>query len=284
MNDRLTVSELWHGTIAVVQRHFSSFAVIAAVTVLLPSLLGRLLFTELFEMAAMGKPMKALPSGYWLYMLVYILATLVGMFSISAVAADADEGGGQTMGAIVRGVLLAIGKAFLAGLLFMAVYGAAIIVVAVVIGIVVGGAALVTSGGMAAGNTGSKTFAIVMIVLLTAVIFPLVIWASARLAPLTGVYLREPVGVVAGVKRAWALSKGSAWTIFKLVLVVAVLGFAPSAFQLGLVRMGFIGGVGGFLAAAAMGAVGALLFVYQAAGLGILYRRLAELDARALAG
>ena len=166
MNDRLTVSELWHGTIAVVQRHFGSFAVIAAVTVLLPSLLGRLLFPELFEMAAMGKPMKALPSGYWLYMLVYILATLVGMFSISAVAADADEGGGQAMGAIVRGVLPAIGKAFLAGLLFMAVYGAAIIVVAVIIGIVVGGAAIVTSGGMAAGNTGSKTFSIVMIVLL----------------------------------------------------------------------------------------------------------------------
>lgn len=279
MNDRLTVSELWHGTIAIVQRHFGSFVVIAALKVLLPSLLGLLLFPELFEMAAMGKPMKALPSGYWLYMLVYILATLMGMFSISAAAADADEGGGQTMGAIVCGVLRVIGKAFLAGLLFMAVYGAAIIVVAVVIGIVVGGAAIVTSGGMASGNTGSKTFAIVMTVLLMAVIFPLVIWASARLAPLTGVYLREALGVVAGVKRAWALSKGSAWTIFKLVLVVAVLGFALSAFQLGLVRMGFVGGVGGFLAAAVVGSLSALLLVYEAAGLGLLYRRLLEREA-----
>ena len=281
MNGRLTVSELWHGTIVIVQRHFANFAVIAAVTVLLPSLLGRLLFPELFQMAAVGKPAATLPSGYWLYMLVYILLTLVGTFSIAAVAADADEGGGQTMGVIVRGILPAIGKAFLAGLLFMAVYSAAVIVVAVVIGIVVGGVAIVTAGGMPAGDTGSKTFAIIIIAVLMAVVFPLVIWASARLAPLTGVYLREPLGVIAGVKRAWRLSHGAAWTIFKLVLVVALLGFALSAFQLGLVRMGFIGGVGGFVAAAAMGALGALLFVYQAAGLGFLYRRLEEREAAA---
>lgn len=275
MTEKIGVGELWHGTIAIVHRHFASFAVIAAVMFLLPSLASRLMFPEFLDMSLIGKRPPGIPLGFWPYLLVALLAQAIGVFSIAAVAADPDEGGGQPMGAIIRGVFPAIGKGFLAGLVFMAVYVGFILALAIV-GFVVAFVFAAIGKSVAGGNdAGMKSFGIMFAVLLVAVLLPLLMWVAARLAPLTGVYLREPVDVIEGIKRAWGLTKGSAWTVIKIMLIVTVLALCTSAVQLGLAKVGLVGGIGGFLAALIVGALGSLLYMYEAAGIGFLYRRLA---------
>lgn len=284
MGENLSASEVWHGTIAVVRRHFGNFAVIAGLTVFLPALFSRFAFPELMDDLVIGNSRATVPSGYWLWQWVYGFLSLIGLSCIAAVAADPDEVNEQTLAANIRGVLPAIGKGVLAGLFFVLVYLLAAIVVWLVISLVMFFVIIIGSDGAPSAWTGGRTSTILLGLFLLVVVLPLMIWASARLSPLTGVYLREPVGVLDGIKRAWALSNGSAWAIVGLALIVAVLTFVLVALQYALARLGFVGGAGGLLVGVVLGVLGALLFVCQAAGLGFLYRRMVEREGAALAG
>jgi hypothetical protein len=274
--NRPSVGDLWNGTIAVTHRNFANFAVIAAALVFLPALISRLMFPELLQMPVLpkeGTPPPTLPSGFWPYMIALYIAYVVGLFTIAAVSVDPNEGGGRTMGAIVKSTLPAIGKALLAGLVLMFAY----LVFSIVLGIAVGILAVIifaVSGGEMSSGGANLTAAFVTVAMVL-VLFPLIIWVAARLSPLTGVYLAEDVGVFDGIKRAWALSSGSAGTIVLLVLLVGVITLAVALAQFALVSAGLVDGVVGLVSGIVLAATGALLFVYQAAGLGYLYRRLA---------
>lgn len=280
--ERPTVGELWRGTIDVAHRHFASFAVIAAVLVLLPILVLRLMFPEVLAMSATtmagGTPPVSLPTGYWPFVILGNLGYLFGLFCIAAVTADPDEGGGRTLAAIIGSALPAIGKAVLAALVFMLAYVAFLIVLGIALAIV-GGILIALTGFKVAQNDPSTAAASVgLVALIPAIVVPLFVWVGARLSPLTGVYLREPVGVVAGIRRAWALSRGSAWVIVQIVLVVGVLTLLLLVPNFLAARAGLVIGIGGFVAGLVLGAMGALLFVYQAAGMGYLYRRLRAVE------
>ena len=278
MNEKLVAADLWHDTIALVGRHFKIFAVIAGVVVIAPALLSRIMFSEMAELVASGKTPTELPRGYWLYMVSYITVTLVGLNSIAAMAADPEEGNGRTPGAIVRSVFPAIGKALLAALIFFITHVASILVLAITLGIIFAVVAIVTGASSGANAQQMRVFIWIGVAVAFAIVVPVTIWIGSRLSPLTGVYLREPVSVIEGIKRAWVLSDSSAWPIAKLVFVVSILAFALSAFQFGLFKMGLGIGIAGIFVIVAMGGLGALLFVYQAAGMGLVYRRLCEIS------
>lgn len=279
--NRPSVGDLWNGTIAVAHRHFASFAVIAGVAVFLPGQASRLLFPALGNLSMlpkMGAPPPVMPAGVWLYLIVLYAFYALGFFSIAAVAADPHEGGGRTMGAIVRSTLPAIGKAFLAALLFMLAYLLFVTVFFIVAAIIGGIFFAVTGGAKSGANPATSGLAVVIGTVIVLVLVPLMFWVSARLSPLTGVYLSEEVGVVGGIKRAWALSKGSAGTIIGIGLLITVIALVLLAGQYGMAAAGLMTGIGGFVGGLVLGLVGAVLFVYQAAGFGYLYRRLRAVE------
>ena len=209
----LTLADLWRETRAVVARHRNVLLTLGAATVFLPNAALRLLAPD---MAGPGfdptKPV-VVPPGFWLLMVTVIMLQLVGVFAIGAITADSHEGGGRTLGRILGDAVPSLGRFLLALIVFFGVYFVGSIIFGLVLAIFVSaGVPLGISGGPGAGPAPMAFAALIL-----AIFIPLGVWLWARLVPLVGVYLREPVGVIAGIRRAWKLSsprsgRSSGWS------------------------------------------------------------------------
>ena len=107
--------------------------------------------------------------------------------------------------------LLARGRAW--ALIRLAGLGVAAVLLAVAL------IALVTAG--LASSMGTGTLAIVVPLFLALV--AAMIWVSVKLTVAPAVIVVEEVGALDGIRRSWAVTRGSWWRIFGIVLVVSLL-------------------------------------------------------------
>ncbi len=270
---RLTIGSVWAGMIAVVSRHFGVFATLMAAFAFLPALFVSLVLPDVLTVRP--GPIGALPAihpGFAPVLLILLTLQFAGMFAIVAIAADPAEGGGRSVGQTLVHGLPALVRFLLAGILVWIALALAVLVVGVVIGLGLG------LGGTPA-NDDVRTLAAAMVLASMA----LTLWGGARLAPLPGLLLREGSGPVAGLRRAWALSRGATVPLVQLSLVYLVAALVLALVAQGLVAaFGLVGAalgglrLGGFIASIASAAIGAWLSIYWGAALGVIYRQLAE--------
>ncbi len=263
----VTAAGIWAETRAVVARHRGTLLTLAAATVFLPNAAVRLVGPNL----PAGTGPATLPPGFWLMLATVLALQFAGLFAIAAITADRNEGGGRTLGETLGAALPALGKFALALVVFVFAYFIASLVVGLVLAVIAAIFMAASPAALASAQKGEPPMALAALVV--AVVVPLMIYAWARLSPLVGIYLREPTGVIDGIRRAWTLSRGSAASIMALLtaLVLASLGLAW--IQSGLSSGGLpeLAGVALDLVGAA---AGALIFTYAAAGTGVVYRQL----------
>lgn len=280
---RLDIAMVWRVTADIVHRHFSTFVTLTAAFAFLPSVFLAVAFPQagVFRLPVPGQAPPPFPTGLILLGVLSGLVGLVGHFSIGAIAADPSEGGGRSLGQIIVGVLPKIGKGLLAGLYLLVVYLAVCFVAAVIIivfaamsGAVSGMPTAVPPGGALPAPTGP---AIMVGGLLLVIIVPLMIWAAARLSPMLGVLLREPLSAFDSIKRAWTLSRGSAVPITGMLLLVGVASLVVGILVQSIgTALGLNAGVGLLLVVVVRSAVSALIAVYYYTGTAVIYRQLVE--------
>ena len=262
----------WRATRAVVCRHFDIFATLAAAFVFLPSVI---VHVAVFPAMVVGMtdPLHpaTLPPGLLLATAGVLLVNMLAWFTIAAVAADPDEGAGRPVGATLRVALPAIGRAIVCGLLLFAAAFASVFVLLLIGGIV----------GVAAGmGTPAKaaTAAVTGLAgIVGAVAVAVGIWVSARLAPLVGVLLREPLRPGAAILRAWGLSRGAG---SRIVLIVIAATVTTLVAQLAITGTGHLFGLraDAFVLTLLRDVAAALISVYYYAAIGIVYRQLTEVS------
>lgn len=197
----VTIGSILRAAHAAVRAHLGSFAVIGAALQLLPLLAFRML------VPGAGNP-YAIPPALFALLLAINLLGLVAMLTFAAVAGEAEGAPPRSFGAALAASLLPLMKLVAAGLI---AYLGLIVVTAVVAIVAAVGATLLWPGSSDAAATGVAAAIVVVVLLLTLAL-------GARLAPLPGVYLFEAGGVVRGLRRGWALSRGHAGTLLLLVL------------------------------------------------------------------
>lgn len=279
---RLNIGNVWRMTADIVRRHFSTFITLAAAFVLLPSVLASTLFPQFGAMPipVPGQPQQPFPVGLFLLIGTTSLIALVSHFAIAAIAADPAEGGGRSIGEIITGVLPKIGKGLFAGAYLVVAY----ITVGLLIGIVLSILAAMfgawtglvqTRGSAAALPQGGLTTTLGW--LIAAIVLPLTIWVTARLLPLLGVLLREPLTAVDSIKRAWALSRGAVGPIVGVVVLVAAVSVLTTLILEQLRHaLGINAGVALLLFTIVRSAVSALIAVYYYTAVAVIYRQLTE--------
>ena len=280
---RLSIGSVWRMTADIVRRHFSTFTTLAAAFVFLPAVLGSAIFPHLgtLPMPLPGQPAPPFPGGLFLLLIGTTLIGLIGHFSIGAIAVDPAEGGGRSIGEIITVVLPKIGKGLLAGLYLVVAYVTIAFLLVILISILAGMFGAVS--GSARMSVASARVAppaeLVALVgwLIAAIGLPLMIWMSARLLPLLGVLLREPLSAIDSIKRAWGLSRGSVMPIVGLLLIVGIASILPSVI-LERLRQGFgiDRGVELLLFTVGRCALSALIAVYYYTAAAVTYRQLAE--------
>ncbi len=280
---RLNIGSVWRMTADIVRRHFSVFVTLAAAFVFLPSVLASVLFPQSGapRMPVPGQPAPPFPTLYFLLLIATILIGLIGHFSIGAIAADPAEGGGRSIGEIITGVLPKIGKGLLAGLYLLVAYVTVAIGVVILVSILSSVVGAVTGSArmsVAAAQASPPPELVATIGwLIAAFVIPLTIWVSARLLPLLGVLLREPLPAIDSIKRAWALSRGSVTPLAGLVAVVAVGSILLMVlFEQLRQALSIDRGVALLLFTAVRTAVTTLIAVYYYAATAVIYRQLAE--------
>lgn len=264
----VTAAGLWAETRAVVARHRNAVLTLAAAFVFVPGAAVRLVLPSAIQPGATAAGGSQVSPMFWTLLFLVIALQVAGVFAIAAITADRAEGGGRRLGDTLAAAMPALGRFAAALGLFGVAYMAASFVLALVLGVVVlsGGisAAAVTSAGRGQPPVGLAAAVL-------AVVLPILIWLWARLLPLVGVYLRETEGVVAGIRRAWGLSRGSTWPLLTLLL-----GLLGATIGLGAVQDALpVTGVAAALLDIAVSAAGAWIFAYAAAATGIAYRELA---------
>lgn len=280
---RLNIGSVWRMTADIVRRHFSTFVTLAAAFVFLPSVLASALFPQIGapHLPVPGQPAPPFPMLFFFLLIATILIGLIGHFSIGAIAADPAEGGGRSIGEIITGVLPKIGKGLLAGLYLLVAYVTVAIGVVILVSIISGMVGAVTGSArmsVAAARVSPPAELVATVGwLIAAFVIPLTIWVSARLLPLLGVLLREPLPAIDSIKRAWALSRGSVGPLAGLVAVVAV-GSILLAILFEQLRqaLGIDRGVALLLFTVVRTAVTTLIAVYYYAATAVIYRQLSE--------
>ena len=168
-----------------------------------------------------------------------------------------------------------IGKAIVAGVLLFLVYMVGAIAIGLVVGIVAVVVIVAGSGAGATPKADPVTAGIIAIVVIAAIL-PVVVWLYARLTPLLGVLLREPIGAWASIRRAWRLSRGSGGRLSALwVALFVVTAIVQVALWAVVGAAGPASSAVGFAAILVRSAFGAALGAYFYAGCGIVYRQLA---------
>lgn len=280
---RLSISNVWQITVDIVRRHFGTFTTLAAAFVFLPAVLGSALFPHLgtLPMPLPGQPAPPFPGGLLLLLIGTTLIGLVGHFSIGAIAVDPAEGGERLIGEIITGVLPKIGKGLLAGLYLVVAYITLAFILVVLVSILAGmfGAVSGSARLSVASARGAPPTELVALVgwLIAAIGLPLMVWISARLLPLLGVLLREPLPAIESIKRAWGLSRGSVMPIAGLVLIVGIASILPTIiFERLRQGLGINTGIALLLFTVGRCALLALIGVYYYTAAAVVYRQLAE--------
>ena len=272
---RLDLGSVWRMTTDIVGRHASIFATLAAAFVFLPAVLLSALVPQagLMRLPVAGQPP---PHPGWLFLLIAVagLIGLVGHFSIGAIAVDPAEGGGRSLGAIINSVLPKIGKGLLAALYLLAAYLVIMLTIILVISVI---GAIYTATGSSGRSLPGTPPGMIVAGLIVIIVLPLGLWVTARLVPMLGVLLREPLTAAASIRRAWALSRGSAGAIVGLILLVLLVSIIVTVVLQSLrTALGLQGGVALLLFAVIQSAVSALIAVYYYTATAVIYRQLTE--------
>lgn len=284
---------------AVLREHGGVFLTLAAALMFLPMLAVGLATPAQIA----GAP--PVPGPRWLPLLqiAQSLLTILGTLAIAAVAGDAARGGGATVGAILARMtgpaLRYFGATVLLGLAVVLVFAGLAALLVLSTGVPFGEVLAASASNdpaqvraLFAGRAHGGGAVAVALAILAALLG--VIYVGLRLAVMPGVFALERVGVIAGVRRAWALSRGSMGKLFG-VLALAVMLALPTVLLVGALGLA-VGSVAqiagtreaGRLAQAVLqAALGAGLTVVVAAWIGVLYRHLAgrwATNARLVAG
>ena len=276
---RLSIDRLARETASEVRAHAAAFGTLTAAFVFLPGLAFGLLSPNdaaAFRVPAPGQ-LPHFPPWFWPSLLVGVILQSLVQLTIAAIAADPARPAHETVGRTLARMMPALARYLGALLLLFVGYLLLSIPIGLLIAIV-GGAARMAGGGDPAGAARSMQ-ALLGLVLLALV--PVLLWVAARLSPLTGVFAVEGAAPTGGIRRAWALSRGSGLKIAFLIVILSFAAILAAVSVQGLAAafgatasVAGAPGLGTLLVKCASSAVSAVLFVYFAAGLGVLYRQL----------
>jgi len=190
--------------------------------VLAPIVLAALLVPHSVS-ALVGSAGPAIPPVVALVLsLVCALAALWGQLAVTALALDPGGGRPRAVSAATGNM----GRAIAAMLILLAVL---IVLALPVVGMAIANGvdlSALSSGGMARANLtgGAATFAKIYTIALVVV----VIFIGIRLALLYPVIVAEG-GVIAAIRRAWALSRGMVWKMIGVWLLFGIVYFVAAA-------------------------------------------------------
>ena len=276
---RLNIDRLARETAAEVRAHAAAFGTLTAAFVFLPALAFGLLLpgdATAFRMPAPGQ-LPHLPPWFLASLVVEIILQSLVQLTIAAIAGDPSRPVHETVGRTLARMLPALVRYLGALLLLVVGYLLLSVPIGLVIAVVGGAAMMVGGPDPAAARSVQGLLGFVILALV-----PVLLWVAARLSPMVGVFAVEEVAApLGGIRRAWALSDGSGARIALLIVLVSLAAILAAAAVQGLaaafgVTAAVAGapGLGKLLVQIASGAISAVLFVYFAAGLGVLYRQL----------
>jgi hypothetical protein len=203
------------------------------------------------------------------------LLSFVATFAIIAMTINGDRSPSRTIGDTLRGLGKPALKLIGAGLL---------IYVALFVAVFVAIFALVLVGALITTVTGAKLDpeSIPLAIGFMVIVFLPLLWAACRLMPLLGVFVDPavaPIGVIAGIRRAWALSRGHLGTIigvsllYWLAAIVVALPFFIAIYGLNIMagpplpRLLFFAVIAPF---------SLVVSLYGAVATGVIYRQLTD--------
>ncbi|WP_380876461.1 hypothetical protein ACFB49_08800 [Sphingomonas sp. DBB INV C78] len=219
----------------------------------------------LAELALPQNAAEAATSNLWLLSMAIIgLFTLVGSLATVRLAMGGGVSVGEALTAAMRRLPVALGANLLPA------FVAAIALLPVV-------RTIPTPGGPAVGPV-SPALQLYMLVLVAAVFY-----FSVRLLLLNVVVMREPTGVIAALKRSFAVTRGHVGKLAgvmllfgaSLLIISGAVSLAGGAVLVGGGRLLGFEPIGKLLLALLTGAVNATLSIYFAATLTMIYRQLA---------
>lgn len=258
----LSLSKAWDEATASVKAGGQVLFLIAFLLMALPGAM-------LQAMIPAVTPGQVPPTGAWLLMVpVAILLSMLGTLAVMRLVLQPGASGGEALRHAGARLLPFLGAILLLGLA-AAVVGFALVFV----GVLLGGAPPTDGAGMGGP--------FLLTILLWAAIF-LYFWA--RLLPITAVAAVEPLGPVALIRRAFALTRGHAAKMVGLALLAAVVVFVVTA------AVGMIGGIlivlvagepapgsiSHFMVLLLSAALNTVIGIYFAALIARVYARLAE--------
>lgn len=249
----LSIGKAWEEAVAFVSREAALLLPVALLFVALPIvLLQEMTPPELVQWSATMKgAMPAVPASYWLSLMLAILLIWFGSLTLFALALRPGISVGEALRLALNRLPVLIGTSVLAGLLLF-------------VTILVAAAPLILVGG----NAGA-VIAMVGVGL----------FVGTRLALLNPVVIDDHLGVLASLKRAWALTKGHFWRIFgflAIVLVVSTIAGSAAQAVFGVIG-GLVAGVDGarLVGGIAAAGVSGVVQVYMLVMLARLYRQAA---------
>ncbi|MEA3387728.1 hypothetical protein [Sphingobium sp. CCH11-B1] len=249
----MSIGKAWEEAVAFVAREAALLLPVALLFVALPIvLLQEMTPAALVQWSSTMKgPMPPVPPSYWLSLTLAILLIWFGSLTLFALALRPGISVAEALRLALHRLPVLIGTSVLAGLLLF-------------VALLVVSAPLV----MVAGYAG-PVIAMVGVGL----------FIGTRLALLNPVVIDDNLGVLASLKRAWALTKGGFWRIFGFLAIVLVLStIAGSAAQAVFgVLGGLVAGVDGarLVGGIASAGVSAVVQVYMLVMLARLYRQAA---------
>ena len=249
----LSIGKAWEESVAFVAREAALLLPVALLFVALPIvLLQEMTPPELVQWSASMKgTMPAVPGSYWLSLLLAVVLIWFGSLTLFALALRPGISVAEALRLALHRLPVLIGTSVLAGLLLF-------------VAILIVSAPLILVAGV-----GGPLVAIIGVGL----------FVGTRLALLNPVVIDDRLGVLASLKRAWALTKGGFWRLFGFLAVVLVVStIAGSAAQavFGVIG-GLVAGVDGarLLGGIAAAGVSGVVQVYMLVMLARLYRQVA---------
>lgn len=257
----LSIGKAWEEAVAFVSRESALLFPVALLFVALPGLiLQEMTPPELAQwtMAQAKGSFPAVPPSYWLALFLTIVIIWFGSLTLFALALRPGISVGEAMRLGLARLPVLLGTALLVAAAFLAL----VLAVALVAG------ALMIASKAAAATIGT---------LLVAIIMGCVLYASVRLLLLNPVVIDGRDGVVASLRRSWAVTRGHFWRLLGFIAIVMLLSMIASMAAQAV--FGLIGGlVGGATTARLTGgiaaaAVSTVVQVYMLVMIARLYRQ-----------
>lgn len=232
---RVSISDVWDRTTAVISGRPGMLATIAALLAFLPLAIQSAILLQLKPGTAIvpGTPISGAAAatmvrfGLEMIAIGALIAILSLWGSLALVAASTSPSVTSAGQAIAMGARRLPVMAGLALLIFLGLIGASI-PLGFVLGLVGAGLGRAT-GGVPAGAGMGPT--IMVAALLTLVLLGLILWVFARLILLVPVVLNERAGI-GSFARSWSLTRGMVWRLMgTLLLFLIVYAVASGAMQ-----------------------------------------------------